>query len=235
MHTDTTVATATVKPLPEHLVRLPEDCFCPEACHALALFGHSPDPDLRFSEAALRRFGRPRPSLSFASGSSLAPSGMRVSFDTRSFTRLEVFYEQPRKRSRAPAASIRTSRVPQPVDDAAFADPGRSTLTEHAVSYLIRNDMLPMRVPSQSDHLDAWHREVHRATHYVSDMRRRDSHLVIDGVEHPVTRIEDPFGRWAAVVFEYGPHRVSIAGASPFLRQNLLSISSRPQSNRGNL
>src|ERR1700712_5025766 len=101
-----------MKALFDDLVYLPDETFSTEVDHALALFGIADNPDLHYSGAAIRRFGRPRPAAVVVSACAPPPSGMRVSFGPRSITRLEVFYEQPRRNVRPPAASIRTSSTP---------------------------------------------------------------------------------------------------------------------------
>src|ERR1700712_1414271 len=81
-----------MKALFDDLVYLPDETFSTEVDHALALFGIADNPDLHYSGAAIRRFGRPRPAAVVVSACAPPPSGMRVSFGPRSITRLEVFY-----------------------------------------------------------------------------------------------------------------------------------------------
>ncbi|RFA12869.1 hypothetical protein B7R22_14570 [Subtercola boreus] len=217
-----------VKALFEELVSLSDERFCPEISHAEALFGRAADPDVPFSILALRRLGRTRPALFVAPGEGEVPSGMRTTFGPGSSVRLEVFHAAASVHGRRPAsASIRTGRAPRPGASAARLDGARSDLTEHAVSYLVRNDRLALPVPQRGDPTAGWEEQLLRTTHWVSDMRRRRDRIFVDDGTVPVLRVDDPLGAWAAVAFDLGADRVTIAGAAGFLDRR---FTTRPAS-----
>ena len=212
------------------LVALADETFCPEISHAEALFGRAADPDVPFSPAALRRLGRTLPAVALAPGEhgelieQGEPTGMRTTFGAGSLVRLEVFYDGERPHGRRPAsASIRTGRVAASGAADAAADAARSSLTEHAVSYLVRNDQLVVPVPTSDAEAPEWREQLLRTTHWVSDMRRRHDRIFLNDQTVPVLRIDDPLRRWAAVAFDLGVHRVTIAGASSFIDRRFVT------------
>ncbi|RFA18692.1 hypothetical protein [Subtercola boreus] len=218
-----------VRSLFVELVELADDRFCPEISHAEALFGRAADPDVPYSLAALRRLGRSAPAVTLDPAEELAPTGMRTTFGDGSPVRVEVFYERSLgSRRRAPSASIRSGPAELPQQTDARRDPARSALTEHAVSYLVRNDQLVVPVPRRGGPTEEWEEQLLRTTHWVSDMRRRHDRLYLDDGTHPVLRIDDPLGRWAAMAFDLGRTRVTIAGVPALLDRRF--IVTRPRS-----
>ncbi|RFA10321.1 hypothetical protein B7R54_14710 [Subtercola boreus] len=143
---------------------------------------------------------------------------MRATFGPGSPVRLEVFYAGARMHGRRPSsASIRTGRVPSVGVSDARLDGARSDLTEHAVSYLVRNDRLRVPVPQRGGATSPWEEQLLRTTHWVSDMRRRHDRIFVDGGTVPVLRIDDPHRAWAAAALDLGTDRVTIAGTADFL------------------
>ncbi|PPF79409.1 hypothetical protein C5B96_12665 [Subtercola sp. Z020] len=132
--------------------------------------------------------------------------------------------------ARADAASIGPAYTdPAHIDpahtDPAHNDAARSPLTEHAVSYLVRNDALVVPVPQRGGDTAEWDEQLLRTTHWVSDMRRRHDRIFLGDGTVPVLRIDDPLGRWAAVAFDLGRQRVTIAGATDFLDRRFVTAA----------